>query len=374
MSDSKNPPSTLESQRQLVKLAVADFDKFRIADNSAFLQMIAETKAASMSMAETLARLRPQFDDLFPLGRLQKTLAAFQFEMPKIPEAHVTALTAWRAEFDGLTATVSKQLEQQANLFLGLEAGRKFQEMFAEPLGHLKAAEQVNIDLPRLALQNWLPEVAFQRSSLLEDALRNVTALQELYSTAALSTIHIPSVEYIEVATHLVWKHGNFVRRLPPALPEAPSREHQHQEIGPQLEARLLRVDPQLEELRRQAWKNLTGGKPGALLAAHGMREVLAKLLHIFAPDEEVKKSDSWLQRKEQALLKPTRRMRFEYIVGAGAADLAAFIQFNDSVERGQKFAHTFADDVEVVRTHLAQLEACIYLLVIHATERKGRT
>lgn len=96
--------------------------------------------------------------------------------------------------------TVSKQLEQQGNLFLGLEAGRKFQEMFAEPLGHLRAAERVNIDLPRLALQNWLPEVAFQRSSLLEDALRNVTALQELHSTAALSTIHIPSVEYIEGA------------------------------------------------------------------------------------------------------------------------------------------------------------------------------
>src|SRR5882724_5275334 len=210
--------------------------------------------------------------------------------------------------------------------------------MFAEPLGQLRGAERENIELSRLALQHWLPEVAFQRSSLLEDALRNVAALQELHSTAALSTIHVPSIEYVEVATHLVWEHGNFVRRLPPALPEAPSQEHQDQEIGPQLEARLLQVDPRLVELRRQAWKNLADGKPGALLAAHGMREILTKLLHIFAPDEEVKKGDTWLLRKEQAVLKPTRRMRFEHIVGAEAADLAAFIQFNASVERGQKF------------------------------------
>jgi len=68
----------------------------------AFLQMIAATKASSMSMAETIALLKPQFDDLFPLGSLQKTLAAFQFEMPKIPEAHLAALTAWKADFNGL--------------------------------------------------------------------------------------------------------------------------------------------------------------------------------------------------------------------------------------------------------------------------------
>src|ERR1035438_5697827 len=107
MSDPKSPQSTLESQLQLVRIAAADFDKLRIADNSALLRMIAGANAASGSMAATIARLKPQFDDLFPLGRLQKTLSAFRFEMLKIPEAHLTALAAWRAEFDGVAATVS---------------------------------------------------------------------------------------------------------------------------------------------------------------------------------------------------------------------------------------------------------------------------
>ena len=101
MSDPKSPQSNLESQLQLVRIAAADFDKLRIADNSALLRMIAGAEATSGSMAATIARLKPQFDDLFPLGRLQETLAAFRFAMPKIPEAHLAALNAWRAGESG---------------------------------------------------------------------------------------------------------------------------------------------------------------------------------------------------------------------------------------------------------------------------------
>ena len=70
-------------------------------------------------------------------------------------------------------------------------------------------------------------------------------------------------------------------------------------------------------------------------------------------------------------MAKPTRRMRFQYIVGPAADDLAALVQFDESINHGNKYAHVFAEQIEVVRAYLGQLESCIYLIITYALDRK---
>lgn len=243
--------------------------------------------------------------------------------------------------------------------------------MFDIAIGRAELLEKMAVGLPKLALQDWPGEIVRERFGLIEDSLRNVAALQELQSTGLLTSI-VP--ERIQVAGDFVWNHGRFVRELPPRLPEPEEAEAERsEELGPRLESKLSELDPRLAELRRQAWKNLANGKAGARLASHGVREILSELLHTFAPDEEVKKTEIRTGRKDEKLAKPTRRMRFEYIVGPGAADLAAVIQFDESVTHGNQYAHIFAEEIEVVRAYLGQLEACIYLIITYGLDRRSR-
>src|SRR5690242_21228579 len=47
---------------------------------------------------------------------------------------------------------------------------------------------------------------------------------------------------------------------------------HRDEEVGTKLELALGEVDARFVELRRQAWRNVSGGIPGARLAMAGIR------------------------------------------------------------------------------------------------------
>ena len=64
--------------------------------------------------------------------------------------------------------------------------------------------------------------------------------------------------------------------------------------------------------------------------------------------------------------------MRVEFIMGSAAEELDALLQFDESLQETHKFAHTFAENSEVVRVQMAQLENCTYLLLVYAKARKS--
>jgi len=75
-------------------------------------------------------------------------------------------------------------------------------------------------------------------------------------------------------------------------------------------------------------------------------------------------KTDIWLKRKPGKETKPTRRMRYQFIVGDRLPEFDALVQFDRSVENANKFTHTFSDDPEIVRVSITQIETCLYLLL----------
>jgi hypothetical protein len=308
--------------------------------------------------------------NFFPLKGLDEALCGIKVAAPGFPQVGISARAQMDA-FNQISADFLKSSEKYALLWRDALPDPTFQKMFEGSIGRFESLERMAVSLPKLALQDWPGTIVWERFGLIEDSLRNVAALQDINSTGLLTSI-VP--ERIQVAGDFVWNHAKFVRELPPRLPEPEESEPEtSEELGPRLDSKLSELDPRLAELRREAWKNLANGKAGARLAAHGVREVLSELLRTFAPDEDVKNTEIWTGRKDEKLAKPTRRMRFEYIVGPGAADLAAVIQFDESVTHGNKYAHIFAEEIEVVRAYLGQLEACIYLIITYGLERRSR-
>jgi hypothetical protein len=57
--------------------------------------------------------------------------------------------------------------------------------------------------------------------------------------------------------------------------------------------------------------------------------------------------------------------MRIDFIAGPAAKMFGALVQFDESMQHAHQFTHTFADDPELVRIALAQLENCLYMLLI---------
>jgi hypothetical protein len=363
----------LARQDKLASFFVDEWTKLKIlpSDELAQLTTVAGLTGLRAEGMRVLPEL-PNIQDLYPLKHIQDALASIRFVLPEPPKFDFSALHARMGEIGDLAATFSQNLEDRTRLLLNFAPPLQHQSAIEEALSRVQLVEQMNFELPELAMLEWSPIVASQRLGLIEDSLSNVAALQEVQASLLLGSSPFLGIERIEVATELVWNHGKFLRQLPPTLRDAsPQEDYRAEELGPKLEIKLREIDPRLVELRRESWKNLGKGKAGARLAAHGIREVFGELLRLFAPDEKVKQTDIWIQRKELALPKPTRRMRFEYIVGPSASDLAALIQFDESVQHANKFAHVFADDVEIVRVHLAQLEACIYLVLTYAMEQE---
>jgi hypothetical protein len=129
-------------------------------------------------------------------------------------------------------------------------------------------------------------------------------------------------------------------------------------------------LDQRLVELRRQAWRNVSGGVAGARLAMSGIREIFTEVLHALAPDADVQASEIWQSRADRGTNRPTRRMRLLYVMGEATPELEAAFQFDESIRRTQKFVHTFAEDAELVRVQMADLENWIYLLLMFAKRR----
>lgn len=171
--------------------------------------------------------------------------------------------------------------------------------------------------------------------------------------------------------------HSEVVRHLPPGLPIPKDNEqtgndkHRDEEIGSKLELALRLFDERLLALRRQAWRNMaSGGIAGSRLAMAGIREVFTDILHALAPDAELKATEMWLARPKD-IVRPTRRMRLEYVLGEErACEADTLLQFGESINRAQKFVHAFADDPELVRVQMAHMEIWIYLLLLHNRKR----
>jgi hypothetical protein len=234
---------------------------------------------------------------------------------------------------------------------------------------------RINFAIPESAMLHWPHEALSHRTLLLNDCILNTAAL-ETFHIATISSDAIASLGRLDVASGFVYEHAEVVRRLPPRLPNPEGndhdrQEHRNEEIGAKLEETLRSIDPRLFELRCKAWGNLAGGVAGARLAMAGIRELFDEVLRIFAPVSDVEATAMWQTRKNPDITKPTRPMRIAYILGEErAAEADALFQFQKSIQRAQKFVHTFADDTELVRAQMTQLEIWIYLLLQYGTQR----
>lgn len=250
---------------------------------------------------------------------------------------------------------------------------RRFQSLGAR----MAEMARINFAIPETALLNWPHQMLTVRAPLLNDCVFNMVALEKLHAAAILPEPMV-SPEQLTVANQFVFDHAEVVRRLPPRLPRpdvgeqaADGQAHRDQEIGAKLDHALRDFDLRLLSLRRKAWGCLaSGGVDDARLAMAGIREVFTDILHALSPDDKVKELAMWRTRPK-SITQPTRLMRLVYILGEERASEAdALLQFNKSINRTQKYVHTFADDPELVRIQMAQLEGWIYLLLLHAKQR----
>jgi hypothetical protein len=343
-------------------------DKFSTLQSEKFLALYNASQNSAVEQLRRMADAMPRYHELYTVPSIANVIASLQATTP----AYNTILEPMRlanARFADITAALSKSLETRAQILDQVVLSASLRHTF----DRINVVSRVNFELPTLAVQVWPAKVVARRFGLLEDSLQNIVALERLQTDVVLSGFERPALaERMELATNLVANHTQFVRSLPPAIEEpASTKDDCSEEIGSRLDTKLKDIDPRLAELRRTAWQSFGAGKSGARLAAHGIREVFSELLRRFAPDDDLKQTRIWTDRKDQTLAKPTRRMRFEYIVGPAADDLAALVQFDESINHGNKYAHVFAEKIEVVRAYLGQLESCIYLIIAYALDRK---
>lgn len=266
------------------------------------------------------------------------------------------------------------QLEANREILEGLTLGSERWLRDFKPIAvDIAGIAQTNFTIPESALLQWSSDVFADRTDLLKDCMLNTAALQGFFAAATLSETTV-AADQLSVASQFVLDHAEVVRHLPPRLTvrgddlEADGKKYRDEEIGAKLELALRNFDTRLLDLRRQAWRNLAAGNlSGARLGMAGIRELFTDLLHALAPDAEIEKTARWLARPKD-ISRPTRRMRLDYVLGDETASVAdGILQFSESVNRTQKFVHAFADDVELVRIHMAHMESWIYLLLIRS-------
>ncbi len=328
-----------------------------------------ELTLASRAIAEF--RMRPEFD-LFAANldqmsgmtasigkQLALTLAPLQITATEIGK-HIAS------QLDG---------HRQAMKQLGLALDQGWLRDMESIGARIAEMARVNFAIPETAVLNWSTETLSNRALLVQDCVFNVSAL-EAFHAVSIPTHDIASRERLAVATEFVFEHAEVVRRLPPRLPnvetgEQDRQEHRNEEIGAKLEPALRSIDPRLCELRQKAWGNVHGGVVGARLGMAGIRELFDEVLRIFAPEREVEVTPAWQNRTDKNTKRPTRKIRLAYVLGeARATEADALFQFDESIKRTQKFVHTFADDVELVRAQMAHLETWIYLLTHYGMQR----
>jgi len=290
--------------------------------------------------------------------------AAFQREEASLKRSILLAAAQWE-----------RQLLDSRSLMSGVVANWDLGSR--ESFQRLAEIENFAIAVPKLAADVWPVDVVLDRIGLVEHSFGNVSALELLRGAAVSAEPTEASRESLFVAGELVFGHGDLLARLPPSLPVDRYEEsassilpQRGEEVGAKLEPLLRAVDPRLFELRRQSWQQLSKGIAGARMAMLGLREVYSELLHRFAPDDELVKSDIWNNRPSNQPDRPTRRERITFIMGANSSMLYASLQFDESIKCANKFSHTFADNVESVRVQMAQLDNLIYMILLYALEQ----
>jgi hypothetical protein len=321
--------------------------------------------------------IRLQAEEVFSSLRLAETadyLSGMKKELAAMMDPVADALRR-------LGDSISRDMLNCRDLLTG---ALQTSESYTAILDQMAALSEISGSLPQALRRAWAPEILGARLGAVEDALRNVRAwesrLTELTSATGHGLASGIFPKELEVAGQFALDYASLVERLPPPANLRVSAGHEErttgyraEELGAKLESELVKLDPRLLDLRKRTWQNMQmGGPGGARLAAAGARELYTEILHRLAPDEEVFRTGLWTQRSDKTITRPTRMMRVQYLVGEHASRLGMLMQFTDSVEQANKFTHTFADDAEMVRIYLSQLENCIYLLFV-ASKRGGR-
>jgi hypothetical protein len=359
-----------------------------------FSQAFAEVKVPreliqSLGANLKLAREAADFTQAFADVKVPRELIQSLGPNLKLAREAAVALIQWQASLESVTRTYSRTATQIAAAIH--ESTQKWYESFAatEMLATIKhfcdmsdAISRIAVALPQAALQGWSPAILSERLGLVESALKNAEAYQTLRhaSVAKLVPNYSPSIEIqkLAVAGLFVYDHDRFIRSLPPAIPsenqfsgEEKEICHRGEQVCSKLEAQLFELDRRLFQLWRRSWESIGKGDPAsARLAAHGMRELYDEVLRKLAPDEEMERTDIWLNRIDRSLKRPTRRMRITYIVGDAIEQVDGVVEFGESLSEAQKFAHTFPENPEVVRVYMSELANCIYLLIVYAGSR----
>jgi hypothetical protein len=214
-------------------------------------------------------------------------------------------------------------------------------------------------------------------------AMKNAEAFQLVNARSLKEALEgarrVSALADLPVAARYVTQYNDFVHKAAPRhgspalqIPRPAECASHEEEIGPRLQAEVEKLDPRLAELRREAWLNIGAkGAPALRLAAHAIREIFSEVLRRLAPDEMVKSSPAWQNRRDSALGRPTREMRFEFLLSSHPEKLAAVKQFARSLDKAHEFAHTFPEDPELVRAYLTELETCTYLVLIYSGRGK---
>lgn len=279
--------------------------------------------------------------------------------------------------------------EQEAALALGTSLAKSAQlwqnavKWHAEAsslfgVRYIESLQKIQSEIQRVA--QLVRDVDFPARSIAHAAMRNAEAFQLVNADRlkeALEGVRLVS-EFADlpVAARYVIQYNDFLHiaaprhDFPSVRISRPVESLSHEEeIGPRLQAKIEKLDPRLAELRRQAWENIrTKGAPALRLAAHAIREMFSEVVRRLAPDEMVKSSPVWQNRGDSALGRPTREMRFEFLLSSHPEKLAAVKQFARSLEKAHEFAHTFPEDPELVRAYLTEVETCTYLLLIYSS------
>jgi len=269
-------------------------------------------------------------------------------------------------------ADLAKQLEQSSKAFKELAVPLTVEGLSKSLLNQSAIIACVSATIPDLTKMYWPENLLLERMALVEDSVWNARALEVLREEILqpIAPIGTEAIANIEAATQFVEGHVQLIRALPPEIPVDEKKvsqtlETRNEEIGARLESELERLGSRYVELRRVAWQNFKfNNVAGARVAMAGIRELYSEVMRSLAADEEIMKTEIWLNRKPGKETRPTRRMRYQFIFGDRLPELDTLVQFDTSMENANKFTHTFSDDPEIVRVSISQIESCLYLLL----------
>ena len=286
-------------------------------------------------------------------------------------EPTLRSLRQMGVEFANQIAEQSKAMELALN-------SAPFQSWMKGLVDQSAVIARVSLKIPDLVNVHWPPDVMLNRLPLVEDSIWNAQALETIREglTAQFIQGEGNACNSVEAASHFVENHIHLVGSIPPSIPidetdGGYSVQYHGEEIGAKLEQELGRLGKHYIDLRRAAWRNFKDESiAGARIAMAGMRELYSDVLRLLSADDELKKTEIWMKRKDPAETRPTRKMRLEFIVGGRLVEYDALAQFDKSMQNAHKFTHTFSEDAELVRVSISQIEICLYLLLI--SSRRG--